>query len=400
MKIKEHRQRAWVRKHHKNLPQLHAQVLRRVLVLRDKLWSGNPKPFAYLLLGVLGQMRPQNALGNAVISCWELGPYEVCLLHYLNLMFAVSTLSYFNRRHKTKPRVQVYLPVSEVPTDQMHLLDFTPAELGRQLDVALAAHGINQERALAALWAQGTVSPLEEGRVPPADAHTAEVRRNNFLASILHMRSLGMISGEQAEKFKEISQRWFTAKAEVFGTSIARNYKQFRLLAVTDAAAVDAERLASLRAGLATESCAPANALAHNLLKFGRGDNSVVTLSALETLYPQELPTVNGKGNADMVYKRVVKAVARREYVQNVCFRKRAYAGALDECRIKYPHLTLRQLEADCSAPADNLGIAIEEAAERVGRGPAFTHKLYKRASANMGVNRIWGEYLQRFSSF
>lgn len=400
MKIKEHKQRAWVRKHHKNLPQLHAQVLRRVLVLRDKLWSGHPKPFAYLLLGILGQMRPQNALGNAVVSCWELGLYEVCLLNYLNLMFAVSALSYFNRRHKAKPRVLVYMPPSEVPTDQMHLLDFSPAELGRQLDTALAAHGINQERALATLWAQGTTFPSGGERIPPADAHNAEVRKNNFLASILHMRSLGMISAEQAEKFKKISQRWFTAKAEVFGNSIARNYKQYRLLAIPDAAAVDAERLASLRAGMVIESCAPANALALNLMKFGRGDNSIVTLSALETLYPQELPTAQEKGSADMVYKRVAKAVARREYVQKVCSKKRTYAGALDECRIKYPELTLEQLELDRSAPGDNLGLAIEEAAERVGRGPAFAHKLYKRASANLGVNRIWGEYLQRFSSF
>lgn len=400
MKIAEYKQRSWVRKHRRNLPQLHAQVLRRVLIMRDKLWFGDPKPFSYLLLGVLGRMTPQNALGNAVIACWELGQYKTCLLNYLNLLLAVSALSYFNRRQKGKPRVLVYAPLNSVPTGEMHLLDFTPAELGRQLGAAMAAHGTGQEYSVARLWVQGSKFPPGKAGEMSVEHYYSEVRKNGFLASVRSMQLSGRITAEQARRFESISERWFTPDVEVAVTEIARSYRRFRMLSIPGSDQIDEVRLESLRAGLKLDSSEGANALAHSLLKFGRGDSSAVTLNALQVFFPDELPLTQGKGDADMVYNAVVKAVARRAHVQAVCSRVRNQNAAFDECQLKYPNLTLNQFIEDSGGGQSHIEPALEEAAAQLDRGPEFARKLYKRASANFGVNKIWGDYLEKFSSF
>lgn len=400
MKIAEYRQRSWVRKHRRNLPQLHAQVLRRVLIMRDKLWFGDPKPFSFLLLGVLGRMTPQNALGNAVIACWELRPYKTSLLNYLNLLLAVSALSYFNRRQKGKPRVLVYAPLNAVPTGEMHLLDFSPAELGRQLDSAVAAHGTGQEYTVAKLWVQWSKFPPGKAGEMSVEHYYSEIRKNGFLASVRTMQLTGHITAEQARRFEEIAERWFTPDVEVAVTEIARSYRRFRMLGIPELDQLDAARFESLRAGVKSESCPAANEVAHNLLKFGRGNSSAVTLHALETFFPQEPELTSGKGDADMVYNAVVKAVARRDHVQAVCSRVRNQSLALEECQLKYPDLTLEQFVEDSGGGKGQIEAAIEEVAVHLYRGPEFARKLYKRASANFGVNKIWGDYLEKFSTF
>jgi hypothetical protein len=140
--------------------------------------------------------------------------------------------------------------------------------------------------------------------------------------------------------------------------------------------------------------------LAQLFLKWTQGDNSVFGLRVLRELLEQEAKPATEKGTPDEIYIMVKQVVARREHVREVRGRKSTDSAALLECRKKYPSMTLEELVSDCDGGNQHLEAALEEASEKLHRGPEFARKLYKRAGANAAINKVWSDYLAQFSTF
>ena len=401
MSNRELKQRGWVKKHRKNLPQIHKEVSRRILVLQRKLWHGDPKPFAWLLLGMLDRGSPTAALGNAMLACWELGSPKVCLANYLNLLSVASTLSYFNRQAKGAPKVLAYAPLNAVPAEHMHLLDFTPAELGHQLDAALKAHGNAEEFKFISSWLKGVSYQPAHNPVRPSHAYKAESRKNSVLSEIRAWREKGLITGQAVISFHVAVRQWFTAKTEAAEETLALQFKQARKRALPKAQLYDAERLKSLTAGFAVPWAKGGNILANNLQKWVQGDSSAVTLNALEGLFPPEPPAGPAKGTPDEICLLTLKNIFRREHVQEIYRRhNRSVAAALPDCRLEYPDLTFEELQRDCELEGEHLAPALAQSSAALHRGTAYAEKQYKCGRANAVINMIWGEYLNRLPSF
>ncbi len=400
MKKPELKQRAWVRKHRNNLPQLHVQVSRRILVLRDKLWRGDLKPFVFILEGVLGLKPPTVALFNAMVACWELDTPKLCYGNYLNLLAVASAFSYFNRRNKSGFNVLAYAPLNGVPSDHIHLLDFTPVELGRHLDAAILAHGLGREFTLICNWLKATSFKPEPLTINPSYMYKAQSRRNDFLENLYALNGSKVIANKSALKLHLMANHNFTPDSEAFTERLSREFAQVRAARLPLARKYDAARFESLKAGVGVPWAASGNTLAQLFLKWTQGDNSVFGLSVLQELLEQEAQPAPEKGTPDEIYIVVKQVAARRELVQDVREQEKSNVAALVECRKKYPGMTLKQLESDCDGSNQHLEAALDEASEKLHRGPEFARKLYKRASANAAINMVWSEYLRRFASF
>ncbi|MCX5792445.1 MAG: hypothetical protein NTY45_09600 [Elusimicrobia bacterium] len=402
----EVKKRRWAEKHQKNFPVLHREIHERIVVLKNKLWTGDSRPFEWWVSGVMGLIPADLAIFRSFAACLEVKPEEKFFESFFSLISANSAIEYFNRVEKGKHKILLYEKPSKIPTGYIHLFDLTPKELSERLNIAINKHGVDKEKAFLIKWARTTPELPEECGINSTDPlfHKSEAQKHALLDRINQQpEKLGIKDTMSDEKKQQIAEKIcnpVTAKiTKERLAQISVDYKRER----PKGDSYYNEQLKSLVAGKNRPGNSLGKYLQEEKLKVIKGVVSDFGAISLANVSGYEAPAALEPGNPDELYRLQQVFLNMREDVQGICSSGKSRDEALLECQKKYPELTTGQIAEYRASESHNTSKALQEAAlqmglmEMDGKKLDYANTLFYIGKSTAQTNKLWTDYLDEY---
>ncbi len=398
MKDLEIRTRKWVTKYDGKKGKINAEILKKILVLKQILWNGDLEPFEWWVSGLLGIIPGDIAIFRALGACLKAENERKVVENILGLSSAIQAIQYYQRKENNKCRVLLYENPSKIPAGSIHLFDLTAGGLEKGLKTVIKTHGIKEQEKFFLKISETTPELPEKKRADPGDpvSHETEAEKHAFLGEQKKfLKKTGIPSTpEGKEKLENFAKNFFRPETMKIAEERLAEIKQEYAKEVSQKDKYKAEQIKTLAAGEKNGKNSAPKIIQEQMLKITSGIFPGMG-EFFSQMVSQAAPEPSRAG-PDELYRLERELFACRKEVQRQCsIHKGSLNLAFEASMKKYANLTLDLFNEYRKFPKSNFMDSLTEAAKMLKYdGFSYAERVYKQARSNARINEIWGEYL------
>ena len=398
MKDLEIRTRKWVTKYDGKKGKINAEILKKILVLKQILWNGDLEPFEWWVSGLLGIIPGDIAIFRALGACLKAENERKVVGNILGLSSAIQAIQYYQRKENNKCRVLLYENPSKIPAGSIHLFDLTAGDLEKGLKIVIKTHGIKEQEKFFLKISETTPELPEKKRADPGNPyyHKAKAEKHAVLdAQNKHYKKLGISATPAgAKKLENLVETLFNSETMKIAEERLAEINQKYAKEVPQKDKYKAEQIKTLAAGEKNGKNSAPKIIQEQMLKITSG-----IFPGMGEFFSQMVSQVAqepSRAGPDELYRLERELFACRKEVQRQCsIHKGSLNLAFEASMKKYANLTLDLFNEYRKFPESNFIDSLTEAAKALKYdGFSYAERVYKQARSNARINEIWAEYL------